>query len=349
VTTTPWQLPLDDLAQSVSLSAPDLEVWRGGNILVTGGTGFLGSWLVAALIQANQILDLDLHIDVVTRSPDMIPTSVSNAVRLIHGDVRSLAESTGEYALVVHGAASSAATPGLGDGDPRSIAHTIVDGTAAVLEVAARTCARVLFLSSGAVYGRQTVPAVSEDDRHGPDPLNPRMAYGEAKRMAEMLCAMATAADEARVTMARLFAFVGPRIPLDRHFAVGNFIADALAGRPIAVAGDGSAIRTYLYCGDLPEWCWAVAARGRPGVAYNVGSAEPVTIAELAGLVANLVKPALPVHILGAPSDRPVDRYVPSTERAVSELGLAVRTEPSVGIAKSFRWFQETESAGVNR
>jgi dTDP-glucose 4,6-dehydratase len=295
---------------------------------------------VASLIQANHALNLGLQVDLVTRSPGAVPSGVRDEVRLIDSDVRKMASMAGEYQLIIHGAASSAASYGTGDGDPRRMVRTIVDGTSAVLEVAARTRARVLFLSSGAVYGRQLVPAVAEDETNGPDVLDPRMAYGEAKRLAETLCAVATAADQAEVSIARLFAFVGPRIPLDGHFAAGNFLADALAGRPISVSGDGSAIRTYLYCGDLPEWCWAIASRGRPGTAYNVGSSLPVSIAQLADLVGGLASPALPVHILGEASNRPVHRYVPSTDRAASELGLRGRTDLSTALGKSLRWLE---------
>src|SRR5581483_1431185 len=129
---------------------------------------------------------------------------------------------------------------------------------------------------------------VAEDAPTAPDALDPRSSYGNAKRLAENLCAISTQAGRADVVVGRLFAFVGPRIPLDAHFAIGNFLHDALEGRPIVVRGDGQARRSYLYAGELPEWCWALLARGRSGAAYNVGSPQGVTIADLAGLVAKL-------------------------------------------------------------
>ncbi len=338
MTATPWGLPLEDLTRSVDQSSADLLAWRGARILITGGTGFLGSWLVATMLHANRALRLDLKIDLVARSGAAIPLNVRGAVRVIECDVRSVSEEEGEYALIVHGAASSGASYGTGDGEPRTVARTIVDGTNSVLQVAARSRAQVVFLSSGAVYGQQTTSEVAEDDRHGPDPLDPRMAYGEAKRLAETLCAAATAAGDAKVTVARLFAFVGPRIPLDGHFAVGNFLADVRARRPIRVLGDGSTVRAYLYAGDLPEWCWAIATRGEPGRAYNVGSSRPVTIAQLAELVRQLGPEPVAIQIEGKPSSGPVNRYVPNTERARSELGLSVRTDLPTALRKSYRW-----------
>jgi nucleoside-diphosphate-sugar epimerase len=338
---TPWDLPIEDLERSVDRSSTDLERWHGANLLVTGGTGFLGSWLVAGLIHANRTRGLDLRIDLVTRSPERVPSSVKDSVRIIESDVRSLGAASGDYGLIIHGAASSSAQFGAGEGEPRRMSRTIVDGTDAVLEVASRSGARVLFLSSGAVYGRQVGPKVAEDDRHGPDPLDPRMAYSEAKRLAENLCAASNAAGEAQVTVARLFAFVGPRIPIEGHFAVGNFLADAVAGRPISVAGDGTAVRSYLYAGDLPEWCWAIASRGASGAAYNVGSGVPTTIAQLAEMVADVVTPRLPVQILGQPAGMPANRYVPDVGRAASELGLSVRTPLPDALEKTYCWLVE--------
>ena len=90
--------------------------------------------------------------------------------------------------------------------------------------------------------------------------MDPRSAYAEAKRLAETMFAAATESGDVEAVVARLFAFIGPRIPLDAHFAAGNFLRDALAGRPVEVHGDGQPRRSYLYAGDLPEWCWALLA-----------------------------------------------------------------------------------------
>jgi dTDP-glucose 4,6-dehydratase len=229
------------------------------------------------------------------------------------------------------------------------MAATITDGTRQVLEVAARSRSRVLFLSSGAVYGRQAVQHVAEDASTGPDPMDPRSAYGQAKRLAETLCAAATAAGDASVVVARLFTFIGPRLPLSAHFAAGNFLADAGMGRPVSVHGDGRAVRSYLYAGDFPEWAWALLARGEGGRAYNVGSAQAVTIAELAAKVAEAVTPATTIEILGTPSAGTADRYVPDVARAAHELGVEPRTGLVSAIEKSLHWLCKTGALPINR
>jgi nucleoside-diphosphate-sugar epimerase len=333
---TPWDLPRDDLEDGIERARDDLATLAGSKILITGGTGFLGSWLVASLLWAADRLDLGIHLDVLTRNPTGLHFPASPGVTVMRGDVRSLPD-VGPYDYIVHCAAASSAARGRLEVEPMHVAETIVDGTRSVLEVAARNSARVLFLSSGAVYGPQTGP-VAEDCLLSPDPMDPASTYGHAKRLAENLCAVATHTGGGDTVVARLFAFVGPRIPTDAHFAAGNFLGDAAAGRPIVVRGDGLPRRSYLYTGDLPEWCWALLVRGRSGAAYNVGSPDPVTVKELACRTAELSPQPLEVRVLGEPSDQIPPWYVPSTRLAQVELGLKPRTSLSLALRKTYDW-----------
>jgi dTDP-glucose 4,6-dehydratase len=210
----------------------------------------------------------------------------------------------------------------------RDLIATVVEGTARVLEFAVACGAeKLLFLSSGAVYGSQpdALERIPEDYTGAPDTTDPASAYGNAKRMAEQLCTLA-AGDRFAVEVARLFTFVGEDMPLDRNFAIGNFIRDALAGGPILVQGDGSPVRSYMHQSDLARWLLEILAHGQPGRVYNVGSEEAISMAELAQLVADVVSPGAAVRIARRrPDYAGRKRYVPSTERARSELGLAQR------------------------
>jgi len=333
---TPWGLPIADLDAGVEYAAHDLDVLQGSRVLVTGGTGFLGSWLVASLLRANERLNLGLQLVLLSRDPGAVPLVEGPALHLLPGDVRSLPD-PGSVDIIVHGATSSSSTGLSADGQPAQMASTIIGGTLAVLELAKRCHARLLMLSSGAVYGPQ-LNTVAEDCNTAPDPLSASSVYAQAKRLAEALCAAAAEAGDVTAVIARLFAFVGPRIPLDAHFAAGNFLNDALRGQSIAVQGDGRPRRSYLYAGDLPEWCWALLTRGRPGVAYNVGSPEPVTIEELAWRTARLVSPPADVHVLGPRDEGPPPWYVPSTARAELEFGLRPRTDLDTALHNTYKW-----------
>ena len=337
---SPFGLPLSDLRAVVADASDDLARLEGARILVTGGTGFLGRWLTASLLAAG-VPGPGGQLLLLSRRPDDVRLPAVDWARLVRGDVAGLAalDGVGPVDLVVHAAASSSAGFGTGDGEPRAMAATIFDGTRAALAVAARGAARLLFLSSGAVYGPRTAP-VHEDDGGAPDPLEPRSAYGEAKRLAENLCASATAAGDVEAVIARCFAFVGPGIPLRAHYAAGNFLADALEARPIAVEGDGRPLRSYLYCADLARWCVALLVRGIPGRAYNVGSPTAVSIRELADRCVTASGRALPVEVGSAPGPGPAPCYVPVVARAKEELGLQVRVGLDQALARTLGWLR---------
>lgn len=158
-----------------------------------------------------------------------------------------------------------------------------------------------------------------------------------AKQNAEGACLLAAQKTGLQVKIARGFAFVGPYLPIDAHYAIGNFIRDGLQGGPIQVLGDGTPLRSYLYAADLAIWLWTILIRGTSGRAYNVGSDQAVSIAEVANKVSEYTKTI--VQLASRPrTDVPPDRYVPSTARAEKELGLKAWVSLEDGIARTIDW-----------
>jgi dTDP-glucose 4,6-dehydratase len=290
------------------------------------------------LCAADDALGLGLRIAAVSRDPQRFlarfPAFAGDPrIDWIKRDLRELEWRRDAVSHVIHAAADTTAAR-----DPASqseLYDSIVEGTRRALAIAGAGCRGVLFLSSGAVYGaaqpgherfRETdSPAArpagaggTEPGARGPD------AYADGKRAAEALCSLAAGAGMP-VKIARCFAFVGPHMPFDKHFAIGNFIADAASGTPIRVKSDGRALL-------------AVLVDGAGGRAYNVGSDVPVSIAELAHCVDQVVGGA-GVRVEGAPS-APGDRYVPDTTRLREELGWRAHIPLDAAIARTAAWYR---------
>lgn len=331
----------NDLQWITAHAGEDTQALRGQKIFITGGTGFVGSWLVEYLCHASQLLQLDLQLTVLSRNPasffERFPHMASKPMlRLVAGDVLQLQPDGSRQDIVIHAATDASAQ--LNRDNPLLMADTIVDGTRHVLEYArASGTKKILMLSSGAVYGKlpSGLARVPEDFTGGPDPLDPFFTYAESKRMAELLCVLYARQYGIEIPVARLFAFLGPRLPLDAHFAAGNFLRDALAGGPIKIAGDGTAVRSYLYAAELVVWLLAILARGSSGRAYNVGSGEPVSILALAQQIAAAAG-NVAVQVAGcADASNPVNYYVPDVARARVELGLQVLLPLEDGICRT--------------
>ncbi|WP_043640915.1 NAD-dependent epimerase/dehydratase family protein, partial [Desulfovibrio sp. TomC] len=237
---------------------------------------------------------------------------------------------------IIHAAAEASAA--LNHDAPLVMFDTIVEGTRRVLEYAQRSqTRRLLCVSSGAVYGRQPEDMVSmaETFEGRPDPLVSGNAYGMGKCVAEFMCATIAAQGRLVIPIARPFAFLGPFLPLDRHFAAGNFLADVLRGGPIRIQGDGTPYRSYMYPTDLVEWLFTILLRGASGRAYNVGSDEAVSIGELAAVMAEIAGGIVVTTAKQPDPSRLPSRYVPNIDRSRQELGLYVRVDLRQAVNRS--------------
>lgn len=306
-----------------------------GRIFMTGGTGFFGRSLLRARHAAVGQGETLPPITLLSRNPEAFARAFPDladqaGVEFVEGDILdsvSLLAGSG-FTHVIHAATDSTNGPKL---SPLARYEQIVQGTLNIAKFALENgVSRFLHVSSGAVYGAMNLNqgAVSEAVLPCLDPLNRNNAYALGKHGSEHIVSQFNDVEGMQVVIARCFAFAGRDLPLDVHFAIGNFVRDALMADALNIKGDGSAVRSYMSQDDLVRWLLALLLRGRAGEVYNVGSDMPVSIRELADLTRNLLAPGKKVVIGQAePSNNPKDIYLPNVDKAKGQLDLELRDE----------------------
>ncbi len=331
------------------------EELRDQRIFITGGTGFFGVWLLESFISANTRLNLNAEAYVLTRDKSLVskkhPHLFENtALRFLEGDVSDFKFPQGDFSHIIHAATESSMS--LNENNPVMMWDTIVQGTKNLLEFALHCKAKhFLLVSSGAVYGGQPSNITNLAENY---PCQPKLedfgsAYAVGKLAAENLCCLYSKQYGLNVKIARCFAFIGPYLPLDGHFAIGNFIRDGLKGGPIIVNGDGAPYRSYLYVAELVTWLWTILFRGATARSYNVGSDVAYTIAELAHIVAKSFSPVRNVTVMKAQNiSFAVNRYVPDISRVWEELGLAQKMNLEQSIQSTISWYSNLGQTNAN-
>jgi len=337
-------LPPDDLDHVWQHTHQLWESAAGSSIFITGGTGFFGIWLLESLAYANARGNLKLQVSVLSRNPEAFLSKMPHLanhtfIQWIKGDIRTFDFPQESFDYLVH-----AATDTLSRSNYESQQKefdTMIAGTKRVLEFARfAKVQKLLFTSSGAVYGKQDRAnfPVSEDCLIAPDPLSPASSYGLGKRVSEHLCLLHSLDTGCMISLARCFAFIGPHLPLDQGYAVGNFLRDGLNGGPIHFAGDGQSVRSYLHAADLMIWLWTLLLKAEGCRAYNVGSPSALTIAQLAEMVAaNFSLPAQKPPIGKHPENPSL--YVPDVTRAAQEHGLEEKILLPEAIRRTSQWY----------
>lgn len=338
-----WQLE-QDLDAIIDQTQTVWPALRGSRVFITGGTGFIGCWLLESLRHANERWGIGTRAVILTRSRSAFQEKAPHLAsyplfEFVEGNVTDFDSPEGEFPFVIHAATDASAH--LNEHNPLQMFTTVIAGTRRALDFAAeKKSERLLFLSSGAVYGQQPweMTRVPESWMGGPSPVDPRATYAEAKRAAEMLCAIYHKQFGLQVPIARIFALLGPYLSLGIHFAAGNFIRDAMEGKRVIVNGNGLPCRSYLYASDLTVWLWHMLVRAESCRPYNVGSDESISVAELAEKVsATLARGEF--DVLGA-DDKGwnLGRYVPDTSLIRRELGLERAVSLEDAILRTAAW-----------
>jgi nucleoside-diphosphate-sugar epimerase len=328
-----------------------LSALRDQHLFISGGTGFLGTWLLELIKVLNEKHDFGVKVTVFSRSARAFANRLPHLglekwASFQEGDIRYISELPRDVRYVIHAAALTDRR--LFASQPGAVAETNGLGTLRLLRAShlLEDLKKIVILSSGLVYGTQPWDRERIDENFvGPlrcDDVN--SVYAESKRFAEIIAQCAISESKLPVVTLRPFAFVGPYQSLQLPWAVTDFIRDSLNGGPIRIMGDGTTVRSIMYAADFAFWVLVALANGRPRETYNVGSPEPIDLGSLAQLITQHFTPVPEIHTGLGQTGHDRNRLVPSVNRAKNELGLEVTFSLSDAIQRTIAWNQYSQS-----
>lgn len=321
-----------------------LDPLRQRHVFITGGSGFLGTWMIELIAHLNEQYGFCTRVTVYSRQSRSLLTRAPHLrdhgwLHFQDGDVRYLAEIPRDVAFVVHAAAITDRR--FFASGPTVVAETNSLGTARVLRAALLldSLEKFVLLSSGLVYGNQpwSVQRIDEEFA-GPSPRSGVSAvYSESKRMSEVFAQAAISESKLPVVILRPFAFVGPYQSLNLPWAVTDFVRDSFNGGPIRIMGDGAAVRSLMYASDYAFWTLAAIARGEPRNAYNIGSPDHIDLLSLAKLIAEQFQPQ-PVVVTHCGQGHSPSVLVPDVAKAQSALGVSLTVDLRKALQRTVEW-----------
>lgn len=322
-----------------------IEGLASKRIAVTGGTGFMGSWIAQMIAVLNDEYGLNISLDLYARntggwSKKYPHLSNRKEIHLQSQDVRSPFEFKKGTNFIIHAA-------GIPDNrvhasDPWRVHQTTVLGTINALDAANQltNLEHFLNLSSCLVNGwPNRSEALAEHDCFPIPSGKLHQVYVDSKRSAESLAAIYRSQFRLPISTMRPFTFIGPYQELDRPWAINSFLNDAITGRDIRIHGDGSARRSYLYGSDAAFWILAALVRGQSGGILNLGSTKPIAHTDLVAMICEktTLKPKLSFNT-APPSVMRTDDLFPSTELSMKTLRVQETCSVEQALDKTWRW-----------
>lgn len=343
----PHSIVQQDIETIVKIVGTDLNRLQGKRLFITGGTGFIGTWLLETISRLNEGWEHPCIVYVLTRNPQafahkMPHLAARSEFLFLQGDISSFEYPDHACDLIIHAAAP--VEPKIVNKNPLDVAETIVNGIRRVLKLASiKQVESFMYISSGAVYGSQPaeLERIPENYQGAPDISSFRSAYGEAKRYGEVLCALYFQRLAVPVRIVRPFTFVGCYQNLDSGFAVTDFIKNSLCGLPIEIQGDGTPIRSYCYSADLTIALLKILLGGRAGRAYNVGSEDGISIRELAQRIVAITGATVEIKVMQPTQEgRKPASYVPDISRLRTELDYEPHYSLDESLKRTISWAQ---------
>lgn len=364
------QLLDEDLDAICTDLTAEFAAMSGGRLLVTGGGGFLGYYLVQSVVYWNDTraasdkIDITVYDNYARGVPEWLEASRGRPDLELrrHDMIEPLPKDIGHFDYVVH--AAGIASPIYYRAQPLKCIDANVNGLRNLLDYAVaerekgRPLRGFLFYSSSEIYGDPVSAAIPtpEDYRGNVSCTGPRACYDETKRFGETLCVVYAKQEGIPVRMARPFNNYGPGLKITDGRVISDFAKDIFAGRDIVMLSDGNPTRTFCYATDAITGYFKVLVRGSAGESYNIGIDRPeISMANLAELTVKAAGDICGYRgkvVLGKSTeadyliDNP-NRRCPLIDKARNELGFAPKVLIEDGIYRSLIWYSHNQNAAA--
>jgi dTDP-glucose 4,6-dehydratase len=339
-------LPEEDLNLICVHSDPAIEVLRDKEILIYGGTGFIGTWLTAALLHADQQFDLNIKIKVITRNQGKAINKfgIHKSNIQFHQHDLALTEPRDNLTADIVFVASTPTNASTGSLNTQDLVQASRNVVSHATRIRSRNLEKplIIHLSSGAVFGKQSMDYLFRNELDAVDEGSEE-PYCQAKLVIENGLMLAHAQRTIDYQTPRLFAFLGPGLPLNSHFAIGNFVFDGMQKRKILVKGNPMTRRSYLYPTDLIEVLFQTLLLKEP-VPFNIGSNTGITISDLAQKISSMTS-NLGVTFSNPESDP--SNYVPSTVNMNKNIKKNSYLDLDTSLKKWINWLKTTKNGAM--
>ena len=305
------------------------------NIVITGGSGFVGSYLCEKLINdGHEIIVVD---NLLTGSTENINHLMHNEnFSFIEHDVQNHIEIENKVDYVLHFA--SAASPKAYTEHPVNTLKAGSVGTINTLGLAKKHEAEYLLASTSEVYGDPLISPQTEEYWGNVNPNGERSMYDEAKRFAEAAVATYSRSYDLKTKIVRIFNTYGPRMQLNDGRVVTNFIVQALKNENITIYGDGSQTRSFSYVEDTVAGIISLMNSSEYDV-FNIGNPNEMTVGQLAEKIIELTDSTSEIKYLELPNDDPKQRK-PDITKAKTKLNWEPKVNLEDGLTKTIKWVE---------
>ena len=329
-----------DFDVSLHGNEPNLRVLKNKTILITGGTGFMGSWVTGLIIYLNEKYSYNIKVYLLAREPNTHFTlSAYNFIHFIRHDVRNYFDIPQEVNYILHAAASPDTR--FHASQPLKTIETIANGTTNVLQAASRLpdLNNIIHISSGLVYGKNEINSYQESSFGRFDCSQLNSAYTESKRLSETIAVCYKNQFRLPLCIIRPFTFIGAFQDIDKPWAFNSILREALLNQPLRILGDGEVKRGYMYGSDMAVWLMSALANAHSGSIYNMGSEEAISLKDLASSISSKLvhKPKIEIKEYSLLQNN--FHWVADTSKIQKDLGVSQKMNIDKAIDRTIEFY----------